>query len=164
MKKALQIGAGIIIGLMAISLFLGDDEDNAPPNDQTAAQDDASEEASADCLHVHPVLLESIGDGIKKKTKAKIVGHGFAVRSDDYKKVWMVAAELDGPGLEGDGDIAVWGTNEDPTKASSSGLILQANGMAEQFSVWGAAAQPGSSADLNPTDHGVAEAAECLPG
>lgn len=167
--KFLKIAGIVVVGLIVLGmLFGGEEEDTSPPeqDDGGIASDTSSpdepKEQSADCLKAHPTVVKAIGTGLKKKTQAKIVGEGFAVRSDDYKKVWMVAAELDGPRLEGEGDIAVWGTNEDPSKANSSGLILQANGMAEEFSVWGAAAQPGSAADLSPADHGVAEAAECL--
>lgn len=151
--------------------------DGDPPSDdandvtQSADQRDAQDADKGDdeptlqelgCIEVKPAIVKSIGTGLKKKTGAKLSGPGYAVRSDDFEKVWMVGVELDGPGLEEPGDVAVWATNGDPRGSVGEGLIIRANGLAAEFSTWGAAAQPGSSADFTAADHGVAEAENCL--
>ena len=177
-KRAALVIAGLFVGLVVLGMLVGEEELSparqadreatvaaSPTPDESEADEDETAAAparSADCMKVHPSMVDALQFGIKKKTKAQVVGKGFAVRSNDYDKVWMVAYELDGPGLEGPGDVAVWGTNGDPGEPAGSGLILQANGLAEQFSVWGAAAGAGSDADLSPADHGVAEAVECV--
>jgi hypothetical protein len=107
-------------------------------------------------------LVRQIESGLTTDGKGRLRNEAFAVKSNDYEKVWMVAAEIDAPSLQGVGDVGVWGTNEDPSKKTSSGLIIRANGMAAEFSDWGAAAQDGSAADLNATDDGVAEAEACV--
>jgi len=59
------------------------------------------------------------------------VRHIHAVRSGDYKRVYFVAADLQGPGLLGSDDIAVWAFGGSP-KAPNG--IVTANGWAEEFS------------------------------
>lgn len=171
----------VVFGL-ATGAFSSDSDDAAPSDRGGQAKDtadDAGEEPfeseSADdasnkedsqrdprCIRVAKELLRQIEFGLTTDGKGRLRNEAFAVRSDDYSKVWMVAAEVDAPGLEGVGDIAVWGTNEDPSRRTSSGLILRANSIAGEFSDWGAAAEEGSAADLNSTDDGVAEAETCV--
>ena len=55
---------------------------------------------------------------------------------------FVVAAEIDGPGMEGDGEVGTWSVGE-----LGGGPIVAANSIAQEFSDWGAAAAEGSSAD-----------------
>lgn len=130
------------------------------------AADEPPEPADSDpdsrCKPVAEQLLRQIEFGLTTNGKGRLRNDAFAVRSRDYEKVWMVAAEIDAPGLEGVGDVGVWGTNEDPSRKTSSGLVLRANAIAAEFSDWGAAAEEGAAADLNATDDGVFEAEECV--
>lgn len=138
------------------------EEESSEPDSAADANDEEDPRRDPRCIRVAKELLRQIEFGLTTDGKGRLRNEAFAVRSDDYSKVWMVAAELDAPGLEGVGDIAVWGTNEDPSRRTSSGLIIRANSMAEEFSDWGAAAEEGSAADLNSTDDGVAEAEACV--
>lgn len=52
-----------------------------------------------------------------------------AVRSDDFEQVYFVAAEIDGPGFEGDGQIAVWAMNriDEEVNVTVGALTLTVN-------------------------------------
>jgi len=148
--------------MVAVVLFAlagcGEGEGN---DGQASGGDEKGNETESRCLEVHPKLLRSIETGLTTEGKGTL-RDGQAVRSKDYDKVWFVAAELDASGLEGDGDIAVWGTNEDPSKGSSSGLIIRADGLSAEFSDWGSFVGEGSDLDLQVTDEGVQEAKDCV--
>jgi hypothetical protein len=58
---------------------------------------------------------------------------GFVVRSRDFKSVYFVSADLQGPGLNGKGEIATWATN----KLRVGGLIYSADAVARAFFDWG---------------------------
>lgn len=139
-------------------------EDEEPEAEETV-EDEVEEEVAAgpgpECIPVPKARIKGMETGLTVKG-GSLRMPAYAVKSDDFEKVWMMAVELDAPGLKGDGDIGVWGTNEDPTDTTDFGLTLAANGIAKEFSDWGAAAKPGSAAYINPTDHGVAEAAACV--
>jgi hypothetical protein len=83
----------------------------------------------------------------------------MAVRSNDYEQVYFIAAELQGAGLDGDDDIAIWATDRNPD-GSDNGPIFAVDGMANQFSSWpdGRA----SSASLSRNDDGALEARDCV--
>jgi hypothetical protein len=117
---------------------------------------------SPDCFEVPGHWRDDIGFGMRKGVNAKVVGKGFAFKSRDYEKVWMIGFEIDGPGIEGPGDVGVWGTNSDPRSGSGEGLLLAVDGMAREFTVWGAAAKPGAPAYLEPASHGVTQVKECV--
>jgi hypothetical protein len=67
----------------------------------------------------------------------------------------MVAADIHGIGMEGNGEIGVWATNS----LDGSGLIFAVDGLAKEFSDWG----HGDTTDANimQSSDGVAEAKEC---
>ena len=54
------------------------------------------------------------------------------VRDPEREDIWLVAAELDGPGISGEGEIGVWATDlpDDPT------MIWSVDAFALQFSEW----------------------------
>ncbi|MGI8774470.1 MAG: hypothetical protein ACR2KQ_05570 [Actinomycetota bacterium] len=172
-----QIIVGLIVLGVVTAPFASEPEDSASRDsvaEQPAGTADGeaeeteeppeAEESQVDsrCVPVAKQLVRQIESGLTTDGKGRLRNEAFAVKSNDYEKVWMVAAEIDAPSLQGVGDVGVWGTNEDPSKKTSSGLIIRANGMAAEFSDWGAAAQDGSAADLNATDDGVAEAEACV--
>lgn len=63
-------------------------------------------ERSSSCEAVSSEMLAAIATGLKPETKASLA-RGFAVKSTEHSKAWYIAAELDGPGLEGSGDIGI---------------------------------------------------------
>jgi hypothetical protein len=107
------------------------------------------------CSPAPSTLLAAISQGLTVSGGG--LGAGYVVKSNDFSKVWMVAAEINGPGMEGAGDIGVWATN-DP---SGGGMIFAVDGMAKEFSDWA----DGSTTDakLSLSDDGVS-AAKALAG
>lgn len=182
MLRSWPLWVQIIVGLIVLGVvaapFASESSKDTAPRDAAAEQPATTKDGQTEepegpqetegsqgesrCIPVVKQLLRQIESGLATDGEGRLRDQSFAVKSRDYEKVWMVAAEIDAPGLEGIGDIAVWGTNEDPSKKGSSGLIIRANGLAAEFSDWGAAAQEGSAADLNPTDDGVAHAEACV--
>lgn len=85
-----------------------------------------------------------------------IIRGAFVVESDDYADVDFVAAEIDGPGLEGDGHTGVWAVGGSLANPS---VIMAINPLADANSVW----PLGSTTDFNVTmgDDGASEARNC---
>jgi hypothetical protein len=110
--------------------------------------------ATSRCDEASTALLAAIAAGLSVDGEGALP-RGSVVRSSDYKKLYFAAAEIDGPGLEGKGDVGVWVTNS----LSGEGLIMSVNSMAEEFSDWAL----GEASDANTTmsDDGAAEAEEC---
>jgi hypothetical protein len=106
------------------------------------------------CEKVSSALLNAIAEGLTV-TGGGTLRNGYAVKSKDFAKVYMVAADIQGVGMEGDSDIGVWATNS----LDGAGLIFAVDGRAKEFSDWG----HGDTTDANITQSsdGVSEAKEC---
>jgi hypothetical protein len=96
---------------------------------------------------------EAIAQGVEA---GLTLGKARAVRSDDFKKAFFIAIELDGPGLEGKGDIGTWVTN----RLKGGGLIYSVDAVANEVSDWG----DGGSTDagFSMSDDGADESRDCL--
>jgi hypothetical protein len=108
----------------------------------------ASASTQAKCLKVSPKIVKAIQTGLERGLTLR---GARAVKSGDYRNVFMVAADIQGPGLKGKNDTAVWATN----RLNDYGLIYSADALATEFSDWGNG--PGFSS----TDDGVYEAKQC---
>lgn len=105
------------------------------------------------CLPVPAAL----GDGIASALDDGITASDWqAVKSNDFKNVYMVAAKLAGPGM-GDDTTGVWATNR---LEAAPGMILAVDGIAQEFSDW----PDGDTTDArtSPADDGVSEARDCV--
>jgi hypothetical protein len=107
------------------------------------------------CEPVPPDVVAGIEEGLTM-TGGTLRG-AQAVRSGDFEQVWFVAADIQAAGLEGNSDIAVWAMND--ISAPGAGLTIAVNGIAKEFSDWGAADQ---SDRFTPDDDGIAEAEQCV--
>lgn len=104
------------------------------------------------CLTVKPELVEMIESGATADGGGHLVNASArAVKSDDYKNVYMIAAELQAAGLEGKGDIGLWFSN---SLEVGEGMIFSVNPLATEFSVW-----PRKGSQF---DHGGLEAINCV--
>lgn len=87
----------------------------------------------------------------------------WAVRSDDFENVWFVASDLDGPGMDGPDEIALWATSaldEDGQHApGDGGVVLSVNGIAAEFSDW-----PEAGDRATDADDGAEDALDCAAG
>lgn len=68
--------------------------------------DEAVEAVSERCVDVSQETLDFIATGLSMESGT--LRDGAGVKSDYGPELWMVAAEVDGVGFEGDGDHAVW--------------------------------------------------------
>jgi hypothetical protein len=107
------------------------------------------------CFTVSSAVLERISQGLIPGVTLR---NGKAVRSGDYRRVWFVAAEIDGPGIEGSGDVGVWATNS----LTEGGLTFAVGGMAHQFSDWGHGED--TDAAMSISSDGYREAERCAGG
>lgn len=140
MNRTAWIFVGLIItgGVLSLAAYMG----------MVAyfGTDDSSTSNRSACLVVSVEKRQAISDGLESGLSIR---NARAVRSDDYERVYMIAAQVHGPGI--DGEIGVWASNDH----RNPGLIYAVDGIAREFSDWGTL--PDSSA----TDDGVAEARRC---
>lgn len=108
------------------------------------------------CLTVSRELLNAIGSDLRVYGGGTI-RRGAAVRSGAHSNAYFVAAEIDGPDLEGDGDIGIWITNK---LHPPLGMILAVDGIAKEFSVYPDAER--SDAQATIFDPGARESRGCL--
>ena len=80
-----------------------------------------------------------------------------AVGSRDYEEVWIVAADIQGPGLNGRGEIGLWATSD--MTPVGAGVIFAVNGIAMGFSEWD---DDIYGEVVSPIDKGVAEVRACV--
>lgn len=111
---------------------------------------------SARCSAASEALLETIAGGLA--VDGATLASGFVVQSEQFEEVYMVAAEIDGPGLEETGDVGVWATN-DP---AGGGPVLAVDDTAKEQSSWPVGAD--SNEELTIMADGAMEAEVCAGG
>ncbi|MFL5938166.1 MAG: hypothetical protein ACJ744_05195 [Gaiellaceae bacterium] len=81
-----------------------------------------------------------------------------AVRSET-KRVWFVSAEIDGPGLEGDGEIGTW-AKAGPLAPAGGAILAVDTVFAQVLSGW----EPGDRtySDVTMEDAGAEESRACV--
>lgn len=104
------------------------------------------------CEAVGQKLSGTIAEGLKVQGGGTLRG-AQAVKSTAFEKVWMISADIEGPGLSGKDDIGTWATND---LTAGKGLIFSVGAVAREFSQWG----PGPG--FNLSDDGVAESRACV--
>lgn len=109
------------------------------------------------CEAVPPEVVARVAEGIKPETGAALRA-AQAVRSPDHAQAWYVAADLEGPGLDGGDQIAVWLTNS--IMADEPGMLLSVGSMATEFSDWPDGSM--TDAQISITDEGAEAAEECV--
>lgn len=82
------------------------------------------------CLEVPDVMVTRLNDGLN--IRGGSIKNLSAVKSDDFSSVYFISGELDGPGLEREGDVATFMTN----KLDSTGMTFSADAVATEFSDW----------------------------
>jgi hypothetical protein len=125
----------------------------------TACSDTVSDEAletvSERCKAVSQETLDFIATGLTIENGT--LRDGAGVKSDYGPDLWMVAAELDGVGFEGDGDLAVWalitGLEVDQIEA-----IAAADDFTREASTWG----DDLGSDISSLVDGVSASLACV--
>ena len=129
----------------------------------------SSAPASARCSPASSSLLAKIMEGVDVRPGGRLRS-GYVVQSTESGNVkWgphvVVAAEIDGAGLEGTGDIGVWATYELTTNFDGSSIrpghwsIYAVNELAKQLGLWGDGSEIGLHFPISAD--GVAEAMAC---
>ena len=108
------------------------------------------------CEAVSQAMLDLIDDQLT--VDGGSLRNGFAVKSEDYENVYMIAADIQGPGMDDDGQVGVWAANG--LEPEGSLIILAVDGLAKEFSDWFDGDQ--TDAQLSLADDGVDEARECV--
>ena len=136
----------LVVALVAAGCG-GDDEDSegtatAPV---TAAAASACEPATSDVMT--PIGNKLMPEGVR-------ASDGRYVRSDDHEQMYFVSAELDGPGLEGAGDVATWAT----PSVGGAEAIYAVDELAKEHSDW----RPADEVDVTIDDDGAQESRDCV--
>jgi hypothetical protein len=89
----------------------------------------ADQSPSGLCEAAPPAIVTAVSEGLV--TGTSLTGARM-VRDPEREDTWLVAAELDGPGISGEGEVGVWATDrpDDPT------MIWSVDAFALQFSEW----------------------------
>jgi len=90
-----------------------------------------------------PESATSIAEGLTVQGGGTLRDAYAVALPASYDFEYVVAAEVDGAGLEGDGHIGTWATGP-----LGGGPIFAANAVAQEHSKWAAEANYGSPADL----------------
>ncbi len=135
-------------------------EERAETDEMTTTAEAEEPEQSEDCQPVPADLVAAIEEGFT--AKGVKLRNAYAVRSNDLENAWYISGDLQGPGLEGDDEIATWAKSGD--LVVGGGLLIASNSVAKEFSDWGAEAQPGSPAAeaASMDNHGAEESQDCV--
>lgn len=101
------------------------------------------------CRTVPSAVITAIQVGMNHGARLRAVR---AVRSADFRSVYLVSADLQGPGLGGNSQIATFALN----RLRIGTLIFSANSVAKRFSDWGGG--PGFSS----ADDGFRQSQRCV--
>lgn len=109
----------------------------------------------ARCLDVPKEKIDGIATGLTVGGGGTLdASTAQAVQSNDYKKVFFIAAAIHGQGFGDKGKIALWASN---SLQVSEGIILPVDAMAKEFSDWGKGDER-----LSQFDDGGQEAIKCV--
>jgi len=106
------------------------------------------------CVVTDALVLRGISQGLTV-TGGGWLRFGQAVRSDDFHRAYFVAADIQGPGLNGPDEIGVWVTN----RIDGSAGFASVDGYALEFSDWGDGGR--TDAAFSMTNDGAQEAKDC---
>ena len=147
----------VVIGILLLGGYLSGvfDDDDGGSSSSGGSRVTA---ATASCGRAPGSLVADLNSGLTVDGGGSL-SNVYTVRSGDFSSGYFVAGDIDGPGLEGDGDTAVWLVSGTP---ANPGLILSVDGMAKEFSVFPDAAR--SDAQATMADDGAREAERCARG
>jgi hypothetical protein len=146
-----------VAALLASAVAAGCGAEDESPRRQEDSKATVEAHPKPGCSRASKALLRAIATGLEVQGGGSL-RRGFIVRSEDFKTVFMVAADIQGSGLEGPDDVGVWATNS-PT---AQGSIFAVDGVSQEFSEWGDANKTDAAIDLSAD--GVDEARSCAEG
>ena len=112
--------------------------------------------ATGECEQVPEATLMQISDSLT--VDGGSIRAAYQVRSKLYNNIYMVAADIEGPGLDGPDDIGVWASGEiQGTDATLSWVNSEARDNSELLG----GSQQGTTR-FTPTAHGIRESIQCV--
>ncbi len=112
--------------------------------------------ATGECEQVPDSTLTQITNSLT--VEGGSIRAAFQVRSKLYNNIYMVAADIQGPGLDGPDDIGVWASGEiQGTDATLSWVNSEARDNTELLG----GSQQGTTR-FTPTAHGIRESIKCV--
>lgn len=139
----------ILIGVLAPSEEESNGNEAAPQTTTATAEAPATAtEPDAECLDVPRATVRAIASGLTTQGRGSLrsAAAARAETDEDFRgfemPLYLVSADIQAAGLQGDGDIATWVLTH--SLVAGDGLILAVDSVAKEFSEWGAGANPGS--------------------
>jgi hypothetical protein len=122
----------------------------------TATESTTGKTRSDRCEEVPRALVNTIAGRLTAQERLR---NARAVKSGDFKSVWFISAEIDGPGLDGDGEIGTW-AKTGPLAVGAGRILSIDTVFAQQLSGWDAGDT--TYADVTMADDGAAESRHCV--
>lgn len=148
-----QIVGGVVAVAIVVGPFTGadDNKETSETADAESTQPDEQDKTSttrepetsttkAECLDAS-VVASAIEEGLTVSGEGSISKAAALPVANPGFFSYVVAGEIDGSGMEGDGEVGIWAV----AKLDGGGTIIAVNGLAREFSVWGSDARDGSS-------------------
>jgi predicted small secreted protein len=121
------------------------------------AAEEAIDRSDGRCRKAPRGVVAAIADGLTVRGRATL-RNAYAVKSKDHRNVYFVSADVQGPGQEGDDDVATWATN----KLAAGARIYSVDSRARKTSKWNAGAAAGVRLTMDAD--GAEEARDCAAG
>lgn len=106
------------------------------------------------CLSVPADVIARIEGGLNVNGGGSLK-NVKAVKSNDFESVYFISGDLQGSGLEGDGDIATFATNQ----FDYSGMTFSVDAVAGEFSDWPLGS--GTSFNISMSSDGAQQSRDC---
>ena len=114
--------------------------------------------AAARCETVPLAVVDRIAAGLT--VQGATLGNARAVRSGDFDRVWLVAAQVDTPGATSTPQIGLWATNS--LQAGAPGSILAIDSVARSVSRFGSGGS--GSGGISSASDGATDVRSCVTG
>jgi hypothetical protein len=158
MKKLKNIIVLSLLSMLFISLYYEIKNEENPPKTNDIITEEAKRTTNTleknRCIDIDKDFLKRIEYGTN--TTGLTISNAKAVKSNEFNPdVFFVSAEMDGPGLEGLGGVAVFAVFN-----LSNSMIMSVNATANEFFDWADGRK--SKLELSIVDDGVRESMKCL--
>ena len=145
MKHSAVLGALAAAVLLALGSACGGSD---------GGDENAEAQESSRCEDVPHGLVEGIEKGLT--VQGTTLTNAWAVKSEVFKRLYFVSAEIDGPGIDGSGQIGTWAKRG---SLGDGGGVMSVDGYALEYSDWADGTR--SDAELSITDDGAQESRDC---
>lgn len=158
--KWLKITGTVLIGLIIMGAIASSGEQTRTENKQkevtqTAQSEQKPAEQTNRCLDVPEAVVASLNEGFN--TKGLTLRNSKAVKSNSFESVYFISADIQGAGLEGQDDVATFGTN---SLESGGGIFMAVDKVAKEFSVFPDSSTTDARATMS--DDGAKESVDCV--